>query len=319
MPSFIAKRIVLFVPTLVLVTIIVFVLLQVVPQDRAAVFCGPIECDDARILALKAEFGTDKHILVQYGDWFINMWRLDFGISFYSYGQGYVPAWDDIRARLPFTLELAILAMLMAAVVAVPLGMASAITRGARIGHTARVIATMWASLPNFCAAILLIFLLVKGFNWLPAQDYAVLWSNPGTSLMQMVFPALALSFAAMVPIGSAARWAMMEALGEGDTLRMGGDGPGLRAVKYRHALKKALLPAVIIGGYEFGRLLAGAVIIEVLFYVPGMGELLWESVVRRDFPMVQGTIIVAVVVVIAWNLALDAAHAWVNPRIRYS
>ena len=319
MPSFIAKRIVLFVPTLVLVTIIVFVLLQVVPQDRAAVFCGPIECDDARILALKAEFGTDKHILVQYGDWFINMWRLDFGISFYSYGQGYVPAWDDIRARLPFTLELDILAMLMAVVVAVPLGMASAITRGARMYHTARVIATMWASLPNLGTAILLIFLLVKGFDWLPAQDYVVLWSNPGTSLMQMVFPALALSFAAMVPIGRAARWVMMETLGEGDTRRTGGDGPDRRAVEYRYALKKALPLVVIIGGYEFGRLLAGAVVIEVLFNIPGMGRLLINSVILRDFPMVQGTIIVAVVVVMVWNLALDVAYAWVNPRVRYS
>ena len=171
---------------------------------------------------------------------------------------------------------------------------------------------------PEFlCMAILLIFLLVKGFSWLPPLDYVSLWNDPGTNLRQMALPALALSFAVMVPIGRVARLMMMEALGEDYIRRTGVNGPRLRAAEYRHAMKKALLPVVITGGYEFGRLFVGAMVIEVLFYVPGMGRLLWESVLRRDFPMVQGPIIVAVVVVMVWNLALDVAHAWVNPRVR--
>ena len=111
----------------------------------------------------------------------------------------------------------------------------------------------------------------------------------------------------------------MMEALGEDYIRRTGGNSPGRRAMEYRHALKKAILPAVIIGGYEFGRLMALAVVIEVLFNIPGMGRLLINSVVMRDFPMVQGTIVVVVVVVMVWNLALNVSHAWVNPRVRYS
>ena len=180
MPSFIAKRIILLVPTLVLVTIIVFILLRVVPPDPAKMICLPCDPDDPDVLMkLRAFLGTDRHIIIQYGDWFINMWRLDFRIS-YFYGE---PVWDYIKAALPFTLELAILAMLMATVVAVPLGMASAITRGARMYHAARVIATMWASLPNFCAAILLIFLLVKGFNWLSPFGLRTLVERPRDQL----------------------------------------------------------------------------------------------------------------------------------------
>ena len=154
MPSFIAKRIILLVPTLVLVTIIVFILLRAMQPDRAVVtligcaqlYGGTVFCGDLE--TLRAKFGTDKHILIQYGNWFINMWHLDFGDSYYFN----VPVRDDIKAKLPFTLELTIMAILMSTVVAVPLGMASAITRGARMYHAARVIATMWASLPNFCA-----------------------------------------------------------------------------------------------------------------------------------------------------------------------
>ena len=317
MPSFIAKRIILFVPTLVLVTIIVFILFRVASNpycfdttDDTVDDCAPY-WEDVR---------NDSHILIQYVDWFINMWRLDFGNSYAPYVYG--PIGDRIKATLPFTLELTILAMLISTLVAVPLGMAPAITRGVMMDHAARGIATMWTSLPNFWMAMLLIFLLGKDFNWTPTffSEYVLLWNEPGTSLRQMALPALALSFAAIVPIGRAARMVMLEALGDEDTLETKGNGHGRQAIKYRHALKKALLPAVIIGGHEFGRLLAGAVVIEVLFNTPGMGKLLWDSAVFwRDFRMIEGIIVVAVVVVMVWNLALDVAYAWVNPRVRYS
>ena len=325
MQAYIAKRIVLFIPTLILVTIIIFFILRIVPGDPAMVMLGGEDSPDfsqEQLDALRAILGTDKNIFIQYGIWFKGMWTLDFGNSFYYQAANHrteAPVWNFIKDKFPITLELTLVAVLMATFVSVPLGVISAIKQDTWGDYVARIITILGIAIPNFWLAILLILLLVTAFSWIPPLGYADLWSNPGTNLQQMVFPALALGVSNMAFIGRVTRSAMLEVFREDYIRTARAKGLAEQVVVYRHALKNALLPVVTAGGYEFGRLLAGTVIIETIFNIPGMGRLLIDAVNHRDFPLIQGIVVVLAVIVMVLNLVLDVAYAWLNPRIRYT
>jgi peptide/nickel transport system permease protein len=252
---------------------------------------------------------------IQYGDWVWKMLRLDFGSS-YFYNN---PVSEQVVKKFPITLELTVLATLLASVVAVPLGVLSAIKQDTLGDYAARLITIAGIALPNFWVAIMLIFLLVMWFNWLPPLGYTDLWEQPGTNLQQLIFPAVALGFSNMAFIARVTRSAMLEVFREDYIRTARSKGLGERAVIYRHALKNALLPVVTVSGYEFGRLIGGTVIIEVIFSVPGVGRLLIDSIFHRDFPMIQAIVMIIAVIVLALNVALDLLYAWLNPRIRYA
>ena len=322
MQAYIAKRTLLFVPTLIMVTIAIFVLLRVVPGDPAVMLLAggegggeENEYTQEQLTALRAKLGTDKPIVVQYGIWVWNMLRLDFGTSFFYE----TPVSEDLRQKFPVTLELSILATVLAIIVAVPLGVISAIKQDTLADYATRLITIAGVAIPNFWLAILMIFFLVLIFGWMPPIVYVSLWEDPTSNLKQLFFPALALGFSNMAFIARVTRSAMLEVFRE-DYIRTA-RSKGLReaVVVFRHALKNALLPVVTISGYEFGRLMAGTIIIEVIFMVPGMGRLLVTSIFHRDFPMIQAVIVLITVLVLVLNMALDLLYAWLNPRIRYT
>ena len=320
MRTYIAKRFVLFIPTLLIVTVVVFSILRVIPGDPALLILsgedGEDDFTDAQLAALRHKLGTDRPIIIQYTSWVGNMLKGDFGISYFYEGDLVI---DDLKDRIPTTLQLAIMALFLATIMAVPLGVISAFKQDTVIDYLTRVLSITGIATPNFWVAIMTIFFLVLFFNWAPPLKYVDPWVDPWTNFQQLIFPALALGTSNMAFITRITRSAMLEVLHEDYIRTARSKGLSEIIVIFRHALRNALLPVVTLSGYEFGRLISGTVIIEVIFLVPGMGRLLITSIFLRDFPMIQATIVMIAVVVLVLNLVLDLCYAWLNPRIRYT
>ena len=304
---------------MLLVTVMVFLLMRLIPGDPALAFLsgdegeGSFTAED--LAELRAEIGTDRSLIVQYGTWMWDMVRLNFGTSvFYRTAIS-----DDLKQKIPITIELAILAVLMAAVVAIPLGIVSAVRQDTAIDYVARVISIGGVAMPTFWVGILVIYFLVKWFDYLPILGYVHLWDDPVKNLEQLYLPALALGFNNMSIVARVTRSSMLEVFRE-DYIRTA-RSKGLRdfVVIGRHALKNSLLPVVTISGLEFQQLIAGTIIIERIFLVPGMGSLMIDAINHRDYTTIQSTVMVITFFVVTINLMVDLLYGWLDPRIRYA
>ena len=319
MQAYIIKRFLLFVPTLLMATLLVFVILRLMPGDPALMKLtgetGEADFTQEQLDAMRAKLGTDRPLYIQYGSWIWGMLQLDFGMSlFYEDDVS-----KDLAQKVPITLELTILALLLANVVAIPLGVISAIKQDSPIDYVSRIITISGVALPNFWVGIMIIFFLVLLFDWIPPIGYVNLWEDPWTNLKQLIFPALALGFYNMAFVARITRSSMLEVYREDYIRTARSKGLAEKLVILRHALKNALLPVVTVSGYEFGRLLAGTIVIENIFLVPGMGLLLIDSIFHRDYTTVQAVIVVTTLSVLLLNLFLDIAYGWLNPRVRFS
>ncbi len=318
MQEYIAKRLALFIPTILLVTIIVFVVMRLVPGDPAIAILegeGGGSYTQEDLDRLRHRLGTDRPIVVQYLSWIGGAARGDFGDSLWFNA----PVMTELKSRIPVTIELAVMAILLAVVTAVPLGVLSAVKPNSKLDYGARIFSLTGIALPSFFSAILLILLLVKVFGWLPPLGYKTLWEGPVTNLQQMVFPALALAFYDMAFITRVTRSSMMEILREDYMRTARSKGLAERVVLLRHGLKNAFLPVLTISGWQFGRLFGGTVIIETIFLVPGIGRILIESIFHRDFTMIQAVIVIIGVAIVSINLLVDLLYGWLDPRIRYA
>jgi len=303
---------------LLLVSLVVFGIMRILPGDPAVALLGAGgdgSFTEADLIAVRKKLGTDRPLHVQYLTWMRDMGKADFGDSFfYSY-----PVSGLLITRFPATAELAILALLMSYVVALPLGVLSAMKQDSWMDYVAKFITISGVALPTFWVGILIIFVLARFFNWLPPLDYAKLWDDPFTNLQQLVFPALALGFFNTAFAARITRSSMLEVMREDYIRTARSKGLAEIVVVSRHALKNAFLPVITVAGFQLSRLLGGAVIIEAIFAVPGMGNLLIEGVVRRDYPTVQAMIMLVAVSVLLLNLVIDLLYGWLNPRIRYA
>ena len=318
MNTYVLKRFMLFVPTLLLVTLMVFALMRLVPGDPAELllmgFEGDGQYSQQQLDELRAKLGTDRPLAIQYLSWIWGMLRGDFGVSMYFD----TPISEDLGAKLPITLELAVLALLLAFAVAMPLGVLSAVRQDTIADYASRIIAIAGVAMPTFWIGILVVYFLVTWFDWLPPLGYADLWEDPWRNLQQMVFPAIALGFYNMALIARVTRSSMLEVFREDYIRTARSKGLRERAVIIRHALKNAFLPILTISGWQIGRLIAGTVVIETIFLVPGMGRLLVDSILHRDYTMIQSIVMVIAFMVLALNLVVDLLYAWLDPRIRY-
>ena len=318
MNTYVLKRFMLFVPTLLLVTLMVFALMRLVPGDPAELllmgFEGDGQYSQKQLDELRAKLGTDRPLAIQYLSWIWGMLRGDFGVSMYFD----TPISEDLAAKLPITLELSAFALLLAFVVAVPLGVISAVRQDTIADYASRIIAIAGVAMPTFWIGILVVYFLVTWFDWLPPLGYADLWDNPWRNLQQMFFPAVALGFYNMALIARVTRSSMLEVFREDYIRTARSKGLRERAVIIRHALKNAFLPILTISGWQVGRLIAGTVVIETIFLVPGMGRLLVDSILHRDYTMIQSIVMVIAFMVLALNLVVDLLYAWLDPRIRY-
>ena len=320
MYAYLIKRTLLFIPTMLLVSTLVFVILRLIPGDPAVnLLTGGAQTEQSfteeDLQRLRAKLGTDRSIAVQYGKWLWGVFNLDFGDSFF-YDQ---PVWGDIKKRFPITFELTVMALLMAGAVAIPLGVMSAIKQDTWPDYIGRFITIGGIAIPNFWIGILLIFMLANVFNWLPPLGYKDIWDAPLENIQQLIFPALALSLTHMAFVARITRSAALEVAREDYIRTARAKGLSEKVVIGRHLLKNALLPVITVAGLEFGRLLGGTVLIETIFNLPGIGQLLIKGIQHRDFPMVQGIVIMITFMVLILNLIVDLAYGWLNPRIRYS
>ena len=318
MRQYAIKRILLFIPTVLLVTMIAFFVMAVLPGDPAIAILegdGGGQYTQEDLDRLRQELGTDRNKFVQYADWISGVAVGDFGDSLWFNS----PVMTELGDRIPVTVELAVLSVLMAVVIAVPLGIVSAIKPDSPLDYGSRVFTLIGIAIPNFLAAVLMILFLLKVFDWLPALGYVDFWDNPAKNLSQMFFPACALALYEMAFIARVTRSSMMEIIREDYMRTARSKGLAERVVLFRHGLKNAILPILTISGWQFGRLFGGTVVIETIFLIPGMGRILIEAVQHRDFPLIQAAIVIIGMAIVSINLMVDLLYGWLDPRIRYA
>ena len=284
MRQYALRRIGLFIPTLILTTLIVFVLFFLVPGDAAMVIltgeegAGAVTQED--IDRMRHELGLDRPIHIQYGSWIWGILRGDLGTSIWYQ----TPVIDELKDKFAVTLELAVFGI----------------------------------ALPTFWLSILMVYFLAYTFNWLPPLGYATLWEDPFLNLEQLFFPALAIAFHDLAFTARVTRSSMLEVLREDYMRTARAKGLKEMTVVLRHALKNAILPVITVSGYQFARALGGVIIVETIFVVPGLGRFVIESILHRDFVVLQAVILLTAAVVLFLNLVIDMLYGVLDPRIRY-
>jgi peptide/nickel transport system permease protein len=320
MRTYVLRRLVLFVPTLLGVSILIFVLMRLVPGDIAEILVYQSGSESSaiqqkQIRQIRQELGLDRPVVVQYLAWMGGALRGDFGQSYMQRR----PVSDILRERVPRSMELALLTLAIAVVWAVPLGVVSAVRQNSALDYLARVVSLSGLSLPLFVTGALILYGLGRVFRWMPPLEFVSFTENPLENLKQLIWPALCQAYYISAPISRLTRSEMLEVIRQDYVRTARAKGLRERAVVYRHALRNSLLPVVTFIGWWGGRLLGGLVIMEMIFVVPGMGTALIQAVSQRDYPTVQAMIFVMALVFLAVNLVVDLAYAWLDPRIRYA
>jgi peptide/nickel transport system permease protein len=313
MTQYVTRRVIAIVPVLFGISVLVFLLVHLIPGDVAQILLGT-QATDQQIETLRRTFGLDRPLPVQYLDWVSHVVTGDFGVSFRTSR----PVLPDLISRFGVTVQLTGVSMLIALAVASPLGVASAANRGKRADAISRVVALLGLSIPNFWLGTMLILFVSLVLHWLPPVGFVSLLENPWLGMQTLILPALALGTAVAAFIMRMVRSSLLEVLRQ-DFIRTA-KAKGLKdhAVLYRHALKNAFIPVLTVIGVQIGYLLGGAVIIESIFSLPGMGRFLLDSINNRDYSIVQGGVLFIALIFSVVNLAVDLVYGWLDPRIRY-
>ena len=300
-------------PVLFGISVLVFGLVHLIPGDVAQILLGT-QATDQQIETLRRSFGLDRPLPVQYLDWVSHVLQGDFGVSLRTSR----PVLPDLVSRFGVTLQLTVVSMVIALAVAIPLGVASAANRGRTSDALSRVLALLGLSIPNFWLGTMLILFVSLILHWLPPVGFVSLLDNPWLGLQTLILPSLALGTAVAAFIMRMVRSSLLEVLRQ-DYIRTA-NAKGLRdnVVLYRHALKNAFIPVLTVIGVQIGYLLGGAVIIESIFSLPGMGRFLLDSINNRDYSIVQGGVLLIALIFSLVNLSVDLVYGWLDPRIRY-
>ena len=319
MRKYALRRLLLFIPSLLGASLLIFVLMRLVPGDIAEILVYGAGTESAsiqqqQVQQIRTELGLDRPVLAQYGLWLANALRGDFG---YSYTQRR-PVFEILKERFPRSMELALLTIVVAVAWAIPLGVVSAVRQNTWTDYAVRVVSVSGLSLPLFFTGVLILWALVRFFRWLPPLEFVSLVDDPAENLKQLVWPALAQAYYISAPITRLTRSQMLEVIRQDYVRTARAKGLRERAVVYRHALANSLLPVVTFIGWWGGRLLGGTVIMEIIFSVPGMGTTLVSAVNNRDYPTVQAIVFVMALVFLTMNLLVDLVYGWLDPRIRY-
>jgi peptide/nickel transport system permease protein len=309
---YIIKRLIAMLPVLVLVSLIVFTITHLTPGDPALIMLGE-EATPQALTALRHELGLDQPLPVQYLVWLSHVLRGDLGRSIRTNQ----PVIEAIMQRLPVTLELTILAMIISMIVAIPAGIVSATRRNSASDLISTTLALLGISMPSFFLAILLIFVFSLKVRWLPPMGYTPFQKGVWENLRGMILPAITLGAAAMAIVARLTRSTLLEALQQDYVRTARAKGLREQAVIYSHALKNAMIPITTILGLQIGFLLGGAVITETIFALPGVGRLVVASIFERDFPLVQGVVLFLALMHLVVNLIVDLLYAYLDPRIR--
>src|SRR5580700_607054 len=312
MLNFLGSRLLQMVPTLFFVSILIFSLQHLLPGDPALVMAGE-ERDPAVIEQIRKQYHLDQPIPVQYAYWVKGVLSGDLGESL----RIKVPVLDLIEQKLPVTLQLASMAILIAFLIGIPAGIISAVKKGTAWDYGANIFALWGISTPNFWLGIMLIFLFSVKLGWLPASGYVPLTEDWKTSLAVTIMPAFVLGNSIAAVLMRHTRGAMLQALASDYVRTARAKGLLERSVILKHAMRNALVPVITLGALEFGTLLSGAVLTEQIFSVPGFGKLIVDAVFNRDYAVVQGVVLVTATIYMGLNLLADMAYILVDPRLR--
>ena len=317
MGTYIFKRLLAMIPTLLGVAVLIFVLLRIVPGDVV----------EARYLAQGSQFvsqdlmnqeraklGLDKPLWQQFTTWMAGLARLDFGVSMWTGGE----IGEEIKLRFALSLQLAIMASTIATLLAIPLGILAAVKQDTWVDYAIRVFSIAGLATPSFWLGILMILTMLIVFKWIPPMMFTPFWVDPWLNLQQLIWPALAVGYRYSAVGTRMMRSAMLEVLREDYIRTARAKGLWTKLILSRHALKNAILPVLTIISLEFAFLLGGLVVTEQVFNLNGLGMLFVEAIARRDYTMTQALVMLVATVFLLVNFVVDIAYAWLDPRIRY-
>jgi len=309
---FIARRLLQMIPVLFFVSVIIFVLINLVPGDAARLFLGEEASPDA-LRALRHELGLDRPLYLQYLRWIGNMVHGDFGHSFKDNRQ----VLATVLQKIPVTAELTVAALLFAWMIAIPAGILAGWRRRTAVDYTASAAALTGLSIPNFWLSIMLIYLFAVHLRWLPASGFVPLTEDLGLNLKSIVMPAFVLGAVFAAVVMRQLRSSVLEVLAADYVRTANAKGLGAAGILLRHVLRNAMIPVITVMGIQAGLLLGGAVITESIFALPGLGRLAVESIYGRDYPMLEGVVMFSAFAVLFINLVVDVVYSLVDPRIK--
>ncbi len=311
--AWLLRRLGQIIPTLVILSFMIFGLQQLMPGDPALILAGEERGDPLVLQQIREELRLDRPIVEQYFYWVGNVLQGDFGFSW----RIRMPVTQLILEKLPVTMQLATMSFIIAVLIGVPLGILSAVRRDTPTDWAANGIALFGISTPNFWLGIMMILLFSVELGWLPPSGYVPLWEDPVQSLATTIMPAFVLGTGVASVLMRHTRAAMLTALSQDYVRTARAKGVSETVVIWKHALRNALIPVVTLGTIEFGRLLAGAVLTEQIFTIPGFGKLVVDAVFNRDYPVVQGVVLATALIFVTLSLLADILYMAVNPRLR--
>ena len=317
MRTYLAKRLLLIVPTLFGVAAVVFLIMRVIPGDVTLLILGGDQTgriDPQQLAAMRHQLGLDQPLAVQFGTWLWGVLRLDFGTSLWT-GQ---PVIEEVLIRLPLSLEVAILATIVSVLLAIPLGMIAAVRQDSWVDYVIRVGSIGGQAIPSFWVGILVILFLVIYFGWGPPLEFTPPWVDPWANFQQLVWPVATVGYRYAAVTTRMTRSTVLEVLREDYIRTAWAKGLRERAVVIRHALKNAMLPVITLVGTEFAFLIGGLVVTETVFTLNGVGRFVVDAVAHRDYPVVQALVFLIALCFVVVNLLIDLTYAWFDPRIRY-
>jgi peptide/nickel transport system permease protein len=300
---------------LLIVSILIFGAVRIIPGDVCRLVLQSPEVTEEQCARVDRELGLDKPAPQQYLTWLGGVMQGDFGKSNLTKR----PVFGEIRHRMNATLELAVLASAFALTLAIPLGVYAALKQDKLPDYASRLLTIGWLSMPSFWVGTMLITFPAKWWGYAPPAGYVQIWEDPFKNLEQVYLAAISLGLALSATLARLMRSSMLEVLRQDYIRTARSKGLRERVILTKHALKNAMLPVVTLFGLQLGFLLGGTVVLESIFALPGLGTLLLDSVIRKDFTQLQGLVLFFSVVIIIINIAVDLSYAWFDPRIRYS
>jgi peptide/nickel transport system permease protein len=316
MTRYVVARLSLILPTLLTVAVLIFILVRIVPGDivELRLVSGGSFVTPGVVEAERARLGLDKPIWDQFVEWIVGIFRLDLGVSMWSGN----PVTQEIGIRLPLSLQLAVMASLIATAIAIPLGTLAALHRGRWIDHVVQIISVAGLAVPSFWLGILIILLLLGVFGYLPPLTFTPFLQNPRANLAQLIWPALAVGYRYSAVTTRMTRSALLEILREDYVRTAWAKGLARQVILRRHALRNAMLPVVTVIGLEFAFLIGGLVVTEQVFNLNGVGKLVVEAIGQRDYTLIQGLMLLVALGYVLVNFIVDLLYAWLDPRITY-
>jgi peptide/nickel transport system permease protein len=318
MLALIARRLVSLIPILLIVSTVVFLLVELVPGDAATKVAGGADATPERIAEVRAELGLDRPLLERYGDWLGDAVQLDFGSSLFA-REGAPTIAEEIATKLPVTFSITLAGLFVSVLIGFPLGLLAAVRPGGFVDRVSNTLTSLGLAIPSFVVALFLITTFAIDRDWFPALGYTPFGEDPWQWLRSITLPALSIGLFATASVARQVRAATIDALQSSYVRTALSVGTGTRKTVMKYAFKNAAIPAVTVLGLQLSTLLAGVVIIEQIFTIPGIGIYMFRALSAPDVPVIQAVTLTFVIMHVLVNLAVDISYGFLNPRVRVS